>query len=330
MNNRRKLLLALGAGALAAPFASFASFAQQSRNILRIGLLWIKGDGSSQYVAAFREGLGTLGYVEDKNVRIDDRSLVDRYERLPEAAGRLVSQKVDVIVCYGATAMQAASKATSTIPIVVVSGGDPVKLGVAASLSRPGGNVTGLTSISQELSGKRLELLTEMVPGMRRLAVILYPGSPAEVASLKSYEVSARALNLEVRPVEVRAPGEIAPAIAGISRMDVQAIAVVGSTLLSANTKQVVAAIKKVRLPAIYANSDFPQAGGLLAYAPNLSVGFRRAATYVDKILKGAKPGDIPIEQPTIFELVVNMKTAKALSIKIPNSILLRADKVIE
>jgi putative ABC transport system substrate-binding protein len=327
MNNRRKLLVVLGAGAFTVPLVSFA---QQSGTIPRIGLLWIDTDSSSQYVAAFREGLHAEGYIEGKNIRIDDRSLVDRYELLPEAAGRLVSQKVDVIVCYGATAIQTASKATSTIPIVMVLGGDPVKFGVAASLSRPGGNVTGTSSITQELSGKRLQLLKEIVPRIRRLAVILYPESTAEVTALRNYEAAARALNLEVRPVEVRTPGEIGPAISGIARMDVQAIAVVGSTLLTANRERVVAAVEKIRLPVIYANSDFPHAGGLLAYSTNNSDGFWRAATYVDKILKGAKPGDIPIEQPTVFELVINMKTAKVLGIKIPNSIMVQATKVIE
>ncbi len=327
ITTRRRLLLALGASALTAPLASFA---QQSGSMPRIGLLWIETDSPSQFAAALREGLRALGYVEGKNIRIDDRSLVDRYELLPEAAGRLVSQKVDVIVCYGSTATQAASNATSTIPIVMVSGLDPVKLGVAASLSRPGRNVTGLTFLGPDLSGKRLELLKEIIPGMRRLAVIHSSGSPSGVASLKNHESAAQVLNLEVRRVEVGTVGDIGPAIAGIARMNVQAISVVGSTLLTANCKQVVAAIEKVRLPAIYANSEFPLAGGLLSYATNHFDSFRRAATYVDKILKGTKPGDIPIEQPTRFELVINMKTAKALGIKIPNTIMVRAEKVIE
>jgi putative ABC transport system substrate-binding protein len=292
--------------------------------------LWIVGANSAQYVAALRDGLRAQGYVEGKNIRIESHSLVDRYELLPEAAGKLVSQKVDVIVCYGATAIQVASKATSTIPIVMVLSGDPVKLGVAASLSRPGGNVTGTSSISQELSGKRLELLKEIVPGIRHLAVILYPESAAEVRSLRNYEAAARVLNLEVHPVEVRTPRDIDPVIAGIAQMNVQAIAAVGSTLLTANSKQVVAAVEKIRLPAIYANVEFPHSGGLMAYAANLSDGFRRAATYVTNILKGMKPGDLPIEQPTKVELVINMKAAKTLGLTIPRSLLLRADEVIQ
>jgi putative ABC transport system substrate-binding protein len=212
----------------------------------------------------------------------------------------------------------------------MVSSGDPVKLGVAASLSKPGGNVTGTSSISQELSGKRLELLKEVVPGLRRLAVILYPDSAAEARALKSYEAAARALNIEVRTVEIRTTGDIGRVIADITQMNVQAIAAVGSTLLTANSKQVVAAVERIRIPAIYANLDFARSGGLMAYAPNLSDHFLRAATYVDKIFKGAKPGDLPIEQPTRVELVINLKTAKALGVAIPRSLTLRADELIQ
>ena len=187
-----------------------------------------------------------------------------------------------------------------------------------------------MTHLGEELSGKRLELLKEIVPGLRRVAVIYYSESATKVAALRIFGTAARALKLEMRPVEVRTPGEIGAAIADIARMDVQAIAVSGTSLFIAYRKQVVAAIEKVRLPAIYADNEFSAAGGLLAYGPNYSENFRRAATYVDKILKGAKPGEIPIEQPTRFELVVNLKTAIALGIKIPHSVLLRADRVIE
>ena len=205
-----------------------------------------------------------------------------------------------------------------------------MKLGVAASLSRPGGNVTGTSVLSQDLSGKRLEVLREIVPGIRRIAVILYPQSAAEILSLRNYETAARAVNIDVRPVEIRAPGEISTTIADIARMDVQGIAVVGSSMFAANSKLVLAAMEKLRIPAMYANNDFPLAGGLVAYAANFLDHFRRAAYYVDRILKGTRPGDIPIEQPTKFELVINMKTARALGLKVPNSMLVRADKVIE
>jgi putative ABC transport system substrate-binding protein len=311
-------------------FAPAPVFSQQPGSVPRIGLLWIDSGGSSNYVDAFREGLRAQGYVEGKNISIDDRSLVDGYDGLAAAAGRLAREKVSVIVTYGGTASQAAHKAAPGIPIVMVSGGDPIKLGLVASLSRPGGNVTGTTFLSADLSGKRLELLREIVPRIRRLAVILYPGSSAETEALKQYEAAARALNLEARAVEIRHPGEIDAAIAGIARMDVQAIAVVGSSLFTANRKQVAAAIGRIRIPAVYVNGDFVESGGLIAYGPNYVDQFRRAAVYVGKILKGTKPGDLPIEQPTRLEMVINMKTAKALGLTIPQTILVRADRVIE
>ena len=329
MNNRRKLIVVLGAGASGLPFAGGG--AQQARRLRQVGLLWIESDpSSSRYVAALREGLGAYGYVEGKNVHVDDRFLVDRYELLADGAARLVAQNVDIVVCWGATALQAISKATSTIPFVMVSSGDPVKLGVAESLSRPGRNITGTASLSQELSGKSLELLTEIVPALRRLAVVLYPDSTAEVRALKNYEAAARPLNIEVQPVEIRTPSDIGPVIAEIAHMKVQAVAVVGSTLLTANSHQVLAAVDKIRLPAIYSNLAFARSGGLMAYAANLSEHFLRAATYIDKIFKGAKPGDLPIEQPTRVELVINLKTAKALGLAIPHSLTMRAAEVIE
>ena len=327
-STRRAFLIALGAGVLAAPLASFAQ--QQPVKVPRIGLLWISSGSESSYLKPFREGLRVQGYVEGKNIHIEDRFLVDRYDRLPEAAGKLVSQKVDVIVSYGATATHAARKATSTIPIIMLGGGDPVKLGLVASLSKPGRNVTGITFFGYELSAKRLELLKDTVPGIRRVGVLLNPESGGGVLGFRNIEAAARVLNLELQPVEIRVPSEIDTVISGVARRDVKALVVVGSTMFVANRKQVVTAIAKIRLPAIYASNDYTDVGGLLSYGPSLPDQFRRAATYVDKILKGAKPGDLPVEQPTKFELVVNLKTAKALGIKIPDVILLRADKLIE
>ena len=325
MITRRNLVIVLGAGAL----APASVFGQQPGGIPRIGLLWIHSGGSSQYIDAFREGMRTLGYVEGKNISIDDRSLVDGYDGLAAAAGQLTREKVSVIVTYGGTALQTAHKVAPGIPIVMILGGDPMKLGVAASLSRPGGHATGLFLINTELSGKRLELIKEIAPRVRRVAVLLYPGNPSEVNALRSSEAAARTLSMEVLPIEIRTRGEIDSAIAGITKTGVQAVALIASTLFISNHKQVVAAIGRIRMPAIYTNSDFVESGGLISYGTNVADQFRRAAVYVDKILKGTKPGDIPIEQPMTFEMVVNMKTAKALGIKIPNSILVRATKLI-
>ncbi len=323
MNRRRALasLLALGA----APRLLCA----QAR-IPTIALLWIEESRPSPYLPPLLEGLREKGYVAGRNLRIDDRFLVDGYQGFTEAAGRLVTERPDVILTLGATAVLAARKATATIPIVMIGGGDPVKLGVVGSLSRPGGNVTGITLISQDLSGKRIELLKEVFPGTRRLAIVLYPQSQPELASLKNFEAAARALGVEARAVEVRAAGDIGPAIAAIAKTDVDAIAFVGSTLFRANRKELVAAVGKTRLPAVYVDDFFTEIGGLLSYGPSMSEAFRRAAVYVDKILKGAKPADLPVEQPSQLELIVNLKTAKAQGIAIPRSILLRADRVIE
>jgi ABC-type uncharacterized transport system substrate-binding protein len=316
--------------AAAFPFASTFVFAQQPARVPQIGLLWIHSEDFSRYIQVLREGLRALGHVEGKTFRIDDRSLVNSYEGLSEAAGRLVSQKVDVIVTWGSTAAQTVHKATSTVPIVAVGGGDWVKLGLVASLSRPGGNLTGLATLPVDISAKRLELLSEIVPALRRVAVVLYSGSASEIAALKEVEAAARTLNLETRTVDVRSPGDIEPAIAGIGKMNVQAVLVVASTMLQANHKQVVASIAKIRLPAIYHRGDFVEPGGLISYGVNLADQFRRAAVFVDKILKGARPGDLPVEQSARFELIVNLRTAKALGITIPQSILVRADRVIE
>ena len=321
---RRKLMIAASA-TMCLPV-----LAQKPVAIPRIGLLWIESGGDSIVLAAFREGLRAKGYVDGINIRIDTQSLVDRYDRLAEAADRLVNQKVDVIVSYGTTATLAARKATSTIPIVMVTGADPVKLGLVANLAKPGGNVTGVTFVSLELIGKRLQILKEVIPGIQRIGVLFNPASATEVTNIKIWEAAARTLNMEVQRVEIRLQSEIDNVISEVGRQRVEALAVVTSTMFIANQKQIVAAIAKTRLPAVYGSSDDTDAGGLISYGPNVADGFHRAARYVDKILKGAKPADTPFEQPTKFELAVNLKTARALGITIPSSILLRADKVIE
>ena len=328
MNNalRRSMLFA----AAAMMIAPLAARAQQASKLHRIGLLWIKSSDTSPYLKTFRERLRTHGYVEGTNIQIDERFLVDDYEQIQKSVTDLVRDSPDVIVTFGGTATLALHRATKRIPIVMTGAGDPVKLGLVASLQRPGGNVTGLASRTEELNGKRLELLKEVVPNIRRIAVAFHPGSPGEVRGLQAYESAGRLLNLEVIPIEIRSAVEIDRQIAGITKLNVPAVAVVGSTLLNAHRRKLISAVAQARLPAVYTGSDYGDAGGLLSYGPNVADRFRRAADYVDKILKGAKPGDLPIEQQDRIELVVNLKTAKGLGIKIPQSILIRADRVIE
>jgi len=296
----------------------------------RVGLLWIESGADSKILTAFREGLSAQGYTDGKNIRIEKQFLVDRYDRLAGSADSLVKSKVDVVVCYGATATLAASKATSTIPIVMVTGSDPVKLGVVASFSRPGGNVAGVTFLSAELHGKRLEILKEVVPRIRRVGVVFNPESATEVKSFLEWEAAARTLNMEAQRVEIRLQGDIDRVISDASRQRRDALTVAASTMFVANRKQILTAVAKTRLPAIYGSAEDADAGGLMSYGPNVPDGFRRAAGYVAKILKGAKPADLPFEQPTRFQLTVNLKTAKGIGIAFPQSILLRADQVIK
>jgi putative tryptophan/tyrosine transport system substrate-binding protein len=327
VTTRRQLLIATGAGCLlVTPCRSFA----QHSGVPRIGLLWIASDNPPVYLEAFRQGLRGHGYIEGKNILLEDRFVVDRYGRLPDAAKKLVREQVDVILSYGVTATAAASKATSTVPIVMLMGTDPVQLGVAASLSKPGRNVTGIVSINADMAGKRLELLREVVPGVQRVAVVLNPESQSDVTYRQSFETAAQNLRLEVRAVEVRVPDDIDSAIAAIAKLGVSGIAFAGSTLFNAHQNRVVAAVAKTRLPAVYASTEHVLVGGLMGYAASQVESFRRLAYYIDRILKGTKPSALPIERPTKFELVVNMQTAKTLGITIPQSILVRADRVIE
>jgi putative tryptophan/tyrosine transport system substrate-binding protein len=326
-NHRRRRMLFAISGLL---FAPLAALAQPASKLRRVGLLWIGSEENAPYLKVFRDTLRAQGYVEGASIQIDDRFLVNGYDQIQKAAIDLVAENPDVIVTFGATATLEAYRATKRIPIVTASAGDPVKLGVVQSLQRPGGNVTGLGSRSEELNGKRLELLREVVPSIRRVAVVFYPGSSAEVRGLQAYESAGRVLNLEVVPIEIRSALEISPQIAGITRLNVQGVALVGSTLFSASRKQFISAITQSGLPAVYTGSDWSDAGGLVSYGTNVANRFRRAAQYVDKILKGATPGDLPIEQGDTMDLVVNMKAANRLGIKVPQSVLVRADRIIE
>jgi putative ABC transport system substrate-binding protein len=279
-------------------------------------------------VPAFWERLHELGWVEGQNLVIEARWAEGRNDRLPALMGEVLERKVDVLVTYGTEAAVAAKHATSTVPIVVAAMGDPVRSGVAASLAHPGGNLTGLSmGFAEGMAGKWLELLQETVPRLSTLAVITNP-SPIARDLAKELESIAPRRNLKLRVIEVREPEALDRALAQAGRK-AQAVLVLPDPAISAHRGQVTALAAKYRLPAMYYLRDYVDAGGLMAYGSDLAVLNRRAADYVDKILKGAKPGELPIEQPTKFELVVNLKTAKALGITIPDSILLQADEVI-
>jgi putative tryptophan/tyrosine transport system substrate-binding protein len=318
------------AWALAAPLASFA---QQPAKIARIGFLHPaspEGVGDVR-LQAFRDGLHELGYVEGKNLQLEVRWGEGKLERLPALAAELVQLKVDVIVAATSPSVVAAHQATRTIPIVMPLSPDPVGDGLVASLARPGGNITGLSQMSPELGEKRIQLLKEMFPKVSHaMAVLWNPDYMGMRARFEQARVAAPAVGLTVRSVEVRDTRELDAAFDVIIREHPEALLLLADPFTINQRSRIVEFAAEQRLPAIYESSDFVDVGGLISYGPNISELFRRAATYVDKILRGAKPADLPIEQPTKFELVINMRAAKALGIKFPNSILLRADRVIE
>ncbi len=303
--------------------------AQQAGRVYRIGFLGASSSsGTSPRLDVFRQGLRELGWVEGQNIVIDYRFAEGRFDRLPDLAAELIRLKVDIIVAAPTPAAAAAKNATETIPIVMISVGDPVGLGLIASLAHPGGNVTGLSySVGPEIFGKGLELLKETVPKVRRVAILSNPANPAQPFIIREVNVAARSLGVQLQRLEVRGPNEFDGAFAAMSKERVGALLVVADSMFILHRTQLADLAARSRLPAAYGTRENVEAGGLMSYGPSLSDFFRRAATFVDKILKGAKPGDLPVEQPTRFELVINLKTAKAL---IPRQILLRADKVIE
>jgi len=328
--DRRDTVLAL----LALGAAPFAAEAQPAAKIVRIGFLPFNLATSPHVLEAFRHGLRDLGYVEGRNVVIEYRDAEGKLERLPALAAELVALKVDVILAPATPTALAAKQATKTIPIVFAVAGDPVGSGLVTSLARPGGNVTGLSVLSTELVGKCLELLTQAVPGVSRVAALWQPGVVGERTEkdvLKAAEVAARALGVRLQFVEARGPADIDRAFSDMTRERAGALTVLGGgSMLFAERRRLVDLAAKHRLPAVYTAREFVDAGGLIAYGPNFADLYRRAATYVDKILKGAKPGDLPIEQPTKFELVINLKTAKSLGLTIPESVRTHADEVIQ
>ncbi len=327
----RGLRLAFGITlALGGLFNPLAAEAQQAGKIARIGFLHYGSPGASLEVDAFRQGLRELGYIDGQNIAIEYRFASGRVERLPELAAELVRLKVDVIVTPTTPASLAAKQATSTIPIVFVAVADAVGAGLIASFARPGGNITGLASISAELGGKRLELLKQVASKASRVAVLYNPGDRANVLMLKDMQESAPALGLTLHPLEVRGPGEFEDAFAAMTRARTHALFGSAGVLTFEHRKTLVDLAAKNRIPAMWGHRQFVDAGGLMSYAVNWYDQLRRAATYVEKILKGAKPGDLPVEQPTKFELDINLKAAKAIGLTIPPSLLQRADEIIQ
>ena len=327
MTTRRQIVIALGAGALVAPFASFAQ--PKPAKVPRIGFL---GQASAAALASrvgsLRAGLRELGYVEGKNIAIEIRG-TEKYERLGDLAAELVRLKVDVLVTQGTPSAFAAKRATTTIPIVMPGVADPVASGLVASLARPGGNITGFTYFVDELNAKRLELLKETFPRITRIAVLSNPDNPATGPMLKAMGLAAKSLKLSLEHFDVRAPDDIESAFAAMGAKKIDAVAVVDDSILNINAKGIADLAAQRRLPSI-GIPELANAGGLIGYGINILEMYRRAALLVDKILKGAKPSELPIERPTTFEMVINLKTAKALGLTIPPPLLLRADRVIE
>jgi len=329
--DRRAFISVITLGLLAAPLATEA---QPAGKVPRIGLLANNLAANPHLVEAFLRGLRDLGYVEGRNVVIEYRAAEGKVERFPALAAELVALKVDVIVVAGGPpGALAAKQATSTLPIVFIGAGDPVTSGLVTSLARPGGNVTGLTGLSPELVGKGLEQLKQAAPGVSRVAVLWHPGGLGERTEkdmLKGAEVAAQALGVRLQVVEARGPADFDRAFSDMTRARAGALTMLPSSMLFGERRRLVDLAAKNRLPAVYPSRESVDAGGLMAYGPNVADLFRRAATYVDRILKGMKPADLPIEQPSKFELVINLKTAKALGLTIPQSLLQRADQVIE
>jgi ABC-type uncharacterized transport system substrate-binding protein len=324
--DRRSLLVTLAMGMLAAPRSVEA---QQAVRIPKLGYL-ANSATESAADSAFIHGVRDLGWVDGRTILIEARYVGARSERFPEIARDLVSRGVNVIAAWSPRAVAAAQQATKTIPIVGMSMGDPVALGVAASFARPGGNVTGVIDLHEELQAKRIEILKETFPGIRRLGILANPTQPTTVEYVRAANLAARSLGLEVELLNVSSPKELDGAFAEISRRRADSLLVVPDGMFWAVREEIVRLAAKERVPAMYWERAYPDVGGLLSYAASLGDIARRGAAYVDRILKGAQPGALPVEQPTKFELVINLKTAKALGLTIPPSLLRRADQVIE
>jgi putative ABC transport system substrate-binding protein len=326
--NRRTFLCGLALGALGAPLASEA---QPAAKIARIGYLGpVSPSAGARLLESFRQGLRELGYVEGQNILIDYRWADGRPDRFPALAAELTQLRVDAIVTYNNPAVAALQQATRTIPIIVANMGDPVGSGFVSSLARPGGNITGFSGLSEELSRKWVELLREAVPRVSRIAVLTVSQTPAADTQWREIQGAAQASKATPQRHEIPGPDEIGHVFASLVKGRAQGLIVLPHAVTNARRTQIVTLAAEHRLPGMYPDSQYVEAGGLMSYAANFSDLHRRAATVVDKILKGARPADLPIQQPTTFELAINLKTAKVLGLTIPPSLLLRADQVIE
>jgi putative ABC transport system substrate-binding protein len=325
--SERIIHFALGALLLALSFPAEA----QKPTPPRIGFI---SAASLSFISArteaFRQGLRDLGYIEGKNVIIEWRSADGKVDRQSELTAELVRLKPDVIVTAGSEVTRAVKQATVTVPIVMAQDTDPVSAGFVASLARPGGNITGLATLSPEISGKQLELLKEILPRLSRMAVLGSSTTPGNAQALKATELAAVAFGVQLQYLDIRGPNDIETAFRAASKSRAEAVLVLGGPVFTSNRKQLIDLAAKSRTPATYTRPEFAEAGGLLTYGASYNDLFRRAATYVDKILKGAKPADLPVEQPTTFELVINLKAAQQIGLTIPQSVLYRADKVIK
>ena len=328
MNNRRRLLVALGAVALAAPFSGFAQ--TPAAGMHRIGFLGVTSAAATETrLDALRAGLRKLGYAEGKNIAIEYRFADGKYERLSELAAELVNLKVDVIVTHANIGARAAGQATTTIPIVVATSADLVGRGLVTSLARPGGNITGASVFSEELGQKRLEMLKEVMPRIKRVAYLMNPGSDVAERNLQTMLVTAKTLKLDLQPFEVWSPAQLDSVFAEVSKQHIAAVLIQEEPMLVSQAKSAANHAARYRLPS-FGFAALAEAGGLIGYGASHTDQFRRAAVFVDKILKGAKPADLPIEQAMTFELIINLKTAKTLGLSIAHSVLARADRVIE
>jgi len=330
LNKRRNLVIALGASAILLPLHSLA---QQQGKVWRVGFLSQRGRPDSLesgVFGEFRRGMRDFGYVEGKNLEIEWRFADSRFQQLPDLAAELARLRVDVIVSVGTAATSAAQKATTTIPIVMATAPDPVGSGFVASLARPGGNITGLSNLATDLGPKHLEMLLGLAPGLSRVAILMNPANQSHVVTQKNVQTAAQKTKVKILAFEARTVPEIEKAFSAMVKEKAGAVIVARDGLFTQQARQIAELAAKHRLPTISGHWEFVEAGGLISYGQNNAEHYRRAAMFVDKIFKGAKPSDLPVEQPTKFELFVNRKIAKSLGLTIPQSMLITADKVIE